>query len=48
MQHNTMLLRNVEIEQAELKAQARAESRARRARRDGEPHRSIFVRLRRR
>lgn len=47
MQHNSMLLANVEIEQAQLQAQARAERRARsqrHQRRGG----GLFSRLRRR
>jgi hypothetical protein len=49
MQHNTMLLTNVRIEQAEMQAQARAERRAQEAQRQsGRAHRGILGRLRRR
>ncbi len=47
MQHNTMLMANVEIEQAQLQAHARSERRARsqrHLRRGG----GLFARLRRR
>lgn len=46
MQHNTMLMANVEIEQAQLQAQARAERRARGKR--NERRGGLFARLRRR
>jgi hypothetical protein len=47
MQHNTMLLANVEIEQAQLQAQARAERQAR-SKRHGRRNAGLFSRLRRR
>ena len=49
MQHNPMLLANVEIEQAQRQARARAERRARNARQDRPEHgEGFFARLRRR
>jgi hypothetical protein len=49
MQHNSMFLTNVRIEQAELQAQARSERRAQQAQREsGRTPRGILGRLRRR
>jgi hypothetical protein len=49
MQHNPMLMANVEIDQAQRQARARAERRARSARQDRPEHgESFFARLWRR
>ncbi|MBS1880587.1 MAG: hypothetical protein JST31_13820 [Actinobacteria bacterium] len=48
MQHNPMLLANVEIEQAQRQARARAEARAASARSGRGPVGGLLSRLRRR
>jgi hypothetical protein len=48
MQHNSMFLANVEIEQAQRQARARAERRAERARNGRTSGGGLLARLRRR
>jgi hypothetical protein len=48
MQHNPMLMANIEIERAQLQAQARDERRAKQAAKETGSRRGLLGRLRRR